>query len=150
MGTMIMFKIFNIHSTKSIGTHCPAKAFIISGVIKGDSQRRAGRHRHRKATFPRARYVIRFDATPPGHEPIRTTPAATSGSKPNSVAMQKTRQRHHRELQDHPDENRPRHGQHPAKSPTLSVVPMPNMMIWISGTMRSFRSHPNHVPNAAG
>lgn len=32
------------------------------------------------ATSPRAKYVIRFEATPPGTDPTRMTPAATSGS----------------------------------------------------------------------
>jgi hypothetical protein len=36
------------------------------------------------------------------------------------------------------------------KSARLSVVPMPNMITWIRGTMRIFKSAPNHVPKAAG
>ena len=37
-----------------------------------------------------------------------------------------------------------------AKSATLKVVPMPNMMIWISGTIRFFRSKPPHFRKACG
>lgn len=59
------------------------KICIINGVITGESKVEVEVIVTDNATSPPAKNTIRLDATPPGHEPISITPAATSGSKSN-------------------------------------------------------------------
>ena len=86
MGTTTRLIIETIMSTKGIGISRPAKIFIASGVIRGAIRVEQAVMVTERATLPRARYTMTFDATPPEHEPIKITPAATSGSNPNALA----------------------------------------------------------------
>ena len=72
---------------------------------------------------------MRFEATPPGQEPIRTTPAATSGSKPNALAMTRAVIGMIENCRTKPTNTGQGILATRPKSATLRVVPMPNMMI---------------------
>ena len=147
---MIIFKMDSIIAIKSIGTSFPASVFIRKGVITGDTSVEQEVIVTDRATLPPAIKVIRFEATPPGHDPMRMTPAATSGSKPKRVAIAKPAKGMMLNCKTSPMNTG--HGilATRVKSPVLSVVPMPNIMIWMSGTMRTPRSKPNQLPNARG
>ena len=59
---------------------------MANGVTNGDTMVEQAVMVTDKATLPRAKKVITFEATPPGQEPTNTTPAATSGGKRNRIA----------------------------------------------------------------
>ena len=126
---MIMLRMESIMATKSIGTRRPASTFIRNGVARGDTNVEQEVIVTESATLPRARYVIRFEATPPGQEPIRITPAATSGSKPNNMAILKPASGMTVNCRSIPSSTGHGMVNTRAKSFVLSVVPMPNMMI---------------------
>jgi hypothetical protein len=76
-----------IMATKSMGTNLAARVFIKKGVMKGETNVEQAVIVTARATLPRARYTITFEATPLDTEPTSTMPAATSAGNPNVLAM---------------------------------------------------------------
>jgi len=71
----------------SIGMNLPAKIPISKGVINGAIKVETTVIVTDKATLAPAINAIKFDATPPDTDPIRTIPAASSPSNPKLVAI---------------------------------------------------------------
>ncbi len=69
-----------------------------------------------------------FDATPPGQEPTKTTPAATWGGNPNVAASPAPTNGMMENCKTIPTSTARGIFNTRAKSDTLSIVPMPNMM----------------------
>src|SRR6056297_718154 len=93
---------------------------------------------------------IKLDATPPGQEPIKITPAAISASTCNTEASKNPLSGMIKYCKLTPIKTGRGIFKTRAKSARQSVVPMPNMMTWINGTISVFKSNPNHDPNQAG
>ncbi len=66
MGIIIIFTMPSIIATKSMCVYWLAKIFITKGVIIGEAKVEHAVIVTERATLPRARYVMTFDATPPG------------------------------------------------------------------------------------
>ena len=75
-----------IMGAASMGTYCPATSFMASGVANGESTVEQAVMVTDSVTFARAMNTITLEATPPGHEPMSTSPAATSPERPNRLA----------------------------------------------------------------
>ena len=63
----------------------PAKSRKIAGVNSGASKVEADVTATDKATLPRAKKVITLEAVPPGQQPTKITPTATSAGKFNNL-----------------------------------------------------------------
>ena len=135
MGTMTIFMMSTIIAIASISTKHPASTFIASGVTNGERSVEQHVIVTESATSAFARKATTFDAVPPATEPTSTHPAASSPTRncrntPTATA----------------------HGRFPTrtKSAAESVVPIPNMMIWIAGTTSDISFTPRHSMNADG
>ena len=109
----------------------------MSGVISGDMSVEHAVMVTESATLPPARKVITFEATPPGQEPTSTTPAAISGGKPKAVASPQPTKGITPNWSTMPTKTGQGILRTRVKSPRLRVVPIPNMMSWMRGTMRT-------------
>ena len=84
--------------------------------------------------------VFGFEATPPGHDPIKITPAATAGSKPNTIAKEKPSSGMTVNCRKIPMSIARGIVRILVKSETARVAPIPNMINWMSGTISVFSS----------
>jgi len=91
-----------------------------------------------------------FEATPLETEPMRMTPAATSAGKPKVMAIPKPTSGMIKKCRVRAMKTGQGVTMMFRKSRPLSVVPMPKVMTWMSGTMRTLRSVPNQARKAAG
>jgi BirA family biotin operon repressor/biotin-[acetyl-CoA-carboxylase] ligase len=89
-------------------------------------------------------------ATPLETDPIRMTPAATSGGKPKVMAIAKPTSGMMMNWRATPMKTGQGIVRTFRKSLAPRVVPMPKVMTWMSGTIRTFRSVPNQERKAAG
>src|SRR5690606_14908024 len=102
------------------------------------------------ARFALAIYDITFDASPLGAAPTRMMPAATSGSKPNANASPAPTNGMIVNWQPSPINTGFGDLTTPTKSLALIAVPMPNMMICSSGTIRVLSSNSPQLTSGAG
>ena len=91
-----------------------------------------------------------FEATPPGQEPISTIPAATSGLFVKIMASPLPTKGITENCRAIPMRTARGIVKTRRKSAMVNCVPIPNMMIWIRGTIRPFNSYPNQLRNARG
>ena len=150
IGTITTFRISTIICTASISMKHPARTFIASGVMNGESSVEQHVIVTESATSAFARKAITFDAVPPATEPTSTQPAASSPENPNPFARRKPTSGITRNWRNTPVATA--HGRFATrrKSAVESVVPIPNMMIWIAGTTSFISFTPRHSMNADG
>jgi len=89
-----------------------------------------------KATLPFDKYVMTFDAVPPGHAPSSTMPAASMGSKPKSIEIIKPSRGIKMNCAAVPITISSGFVRIRLKSWVVSVVPMPNIMTPSRGVIR--------------
>ena len=150
IGTITTFRISTIIFAASISTKHPASTFIATGVRNGERRVEQQVMVTESATSAFARKAITFDAVPPATDPTSTHPAASSPEKPNDFARRKPTSGITRNWSTTPVATA--HGRFATrrKSSTDSVVPIPNMMIWIAGTTSETSLTPPHSSKAEG
>ena len=146
MGRMTTQRMLSSMPTTSTSTVSPASSHTSRGVRIGASKVDVAVIPTDSAKSPLDRYVMTFEAVPPGQHPTRITPMASAGSSLNirvnasassGITVNCARQ---------PTSTSLGRLKTTRKSAALSVRPMPNMMTPSSGLMsRGFR-----WPSASG
>ncbi len=127
---MTMLMIDSTIAQKSISIKRPARDSMSNGVISGASSVEQAVMVTESATLPRAKNAMTFDATPPEQEPIRMIPAATSGSNPSAVATAQPTSGMTENCSRIPTATAFGIFSALAKSWTLRVAPIENMISW--------------------
>ena len=123
---------------------------MASGVRNGDRMVEIAVSETDSATLPPDRYVMTFEATPPGAAPMRMMPAASGPLNPNARASTAARLGMMRNWSPAPTSAARGIRATRAKSPRPSVVPMPNMMTWISTGTSQDVDRPPHSRKSCG
>ena len=116
-----------IIATREMSTHAPANTQVRNGVTSGAKSVVVIVMATDSATSPFARYVITFDAVPPGQVPTSTTPMAISGGSAKSLTSAQAISGINVNCASAPTPTS--HGRFASmwKSSNRSVIPMPNI-----------------------
>ncbi|KXJ30493.1 hypothetical protein AX284_08025 [Pseudomonas sp. HUK17] len=135
MGSSTTCRIDQNRPPKEIGSQVEASSQISAGVSRGASRVVTAAMATDSARSPLASQVITLDAVPLGQQPTRMTPTAISGGRWNSWQSAQATPGMMTKWATTPSSTRQGWRPTAAKSSTLRVRPMPNMITPSSGTI---------------